>query len=49
VAGADVDVVLALFDPLADDGPTAVVFLPILDHQKYPKLKCGKLLAKPKN
>ena len=35
----DVDAVLALFDPLVDDGPVVVVSLPMLDHQKCPKLK----------
>ena len=45
----DVDAVLALFNPLADDGLVVVVFLPMFDHQKYPKLKCGKPVAKPKN
>ena len=44
----DVDAVLALFDLLADDGPVVVVFLPMLDHQKFPKVKYGKPLAKPK-
>ena len=33
-AGVDVDAVLALFDPLADDGPDVVVFLPMLTHKK---------------
>jgi len=45
----DVDVVLAVFDPLVDDGAILVVFLPMLGYQKYPKLKCGKPLAKLKN
>jgi len=45
----DVYAVLALLDPLADDGPVVVVFLLMLDHQNYPKLKYGKPLAKPKN
>jgi len=44
----DVDAVLAFFDPLADDGPIVVVFIPMLGHQKYPKFKCGNRLAKPK-
>ena len=33
VVGMDVDVNLALFDPLGDDGPIVVVFLHIVDHQ----------------
>ena len=45
----DVDAVLALFDPLVDDGPVVVVSLPMLDHQKCPKLEYAKPLAKPKN
>jgi len=49
VARVDVDTVLALFDLLADDGPVVVVFLPMLDHQKFPKVKYGKPLAKPNN
>jgi len=31
------DAVLAVFDPLADDGAVVVVFLPMLDHQKMLK------------
>jgi len=30
VSGVDVDATLALFDPLEDEGPVAVVFLPML-------------------
>jgi len=45
----DVNVVLALFDPLVDDGLAMAVFLPMLDYQKYLKLKYGKPLAKPNN
>ena len=40
-AAVDVDAVLALFDLVAEGGPVVVVFLPILDQQKHPKIKYG--------
>jgi len=48
-ARVDVDAILALFDPLTDDRPKVVVFLPMLDHKKYSKLEYGKPFAKPKD
>jgi len=44
-ARVDVDAILALFDPVAYDGPIVVYFLPMLDHKKCSKLKYGKPLA----
>jgi len=45
----DVDAIFALFDPLADDGPEVLAFLPMLDHKKCSKLEYGKPFAKHKD
>jgi len=42
----DIDAILALFDPVMDDGPEVVVFLPMLDHQKCSKFEYGKPFCK---
>ena len=48
MAGVDVDAVLAVFEPLADDGPIVVVFLPIVDHQNTLSSNVVNCLENPK-